>query len=145
MTRHRSCCPRRHSPSRHSPSHHPPQSEGGAFHRKHFTQAILGYARSANFSGNIVFTTRLLGLNNGDKGAAMELLRLAREGGMSASLVDPSEVARSSLSGQLCSSENVHRPCGNGGGHQCTPSVPDVVAWELQKQLVGERHRDPKQ
>lgn len=110
-------------------------SEGGTFHQRHFRQGILGFARTSNFSGNLVLTTRLLGQTNDDRPAVMALMRMASTAGMDATLVDPSEVARWSVGGQLCSSENVRRPCANGGGHQCTPSVPDLVAWEIQKHL----------
>ena len=116
-----------------------PQSEGGTFHRKHFAQGILTYARDANFSGNLVLTTRLLGLNNSDKGGALELMRLARSAGIATTFVDPSEVVRTRVGGRLCSSENVRRPCEDGGGHQCTPGVPDLIAWEIQRGLRGRR------
>lgn len=38
-------------------------------------QSILQFARQAGFRGNLVLTTRLLGLSNADKLATLELVR----------------------------------------------------------------------
>lgn len=67
-------------------------------------------------------------------------MKMAEKAGLKATIVDPSAVARTQVAGELCSSENLDFPCQGGGGHQCTPSLPDVIAWELQKHLSAARH-----
>ena len=92
-----------------------------------------------------VFTSRILGAQNGDKRMVTSLMQLAREAGIEHTFVDPSEVVLEALNGSFCSQES--RPaCSDSrrGDHQCTPGTPDVISWKVQKHLKGSERTRPE-
>jgi len=110
-----------------------PAGRDKTFFVDYFRQNILGFARTAGFIGSIIFTTRFHAEPLESK-TIIKFLKMSKSAGIGATFVSPNDVVRRTLKNQWCG-DKPHNLCTSAGGHQCIPSVPDVVAWEIQRNM----------
>jgi len=102
-----------------------------------FQEDIIGFARGSGFAGNVV----LSGWYSSDTVsedvlAAQKMEVIAKANGVQTKSVFPEEVVRKKLENEWCGpSSECFKTYSLAQGHQCIPSVPDVVAWEIYHNL----------
>jgi len=106
------------------------------FFQDKFVEDIVDFARGDGFSGKIVFT----GWHSSDPYAldvlaAREMKDIAESKGIKVANVFPYDVVKKRLDSHWCGPSEECLNSSVAAGHQCIPSVPDVVAWEILSQL----------
>jgi len=107
-----------------------------SFFKDKFVEDIVDFARGDGFAGNVVFTSwHSADTFARDVVAAREMMDIAESKGIRASNVFPFNVVKDRLDNHWCGPSEECLNSSIAAGHQCIPSVPDVVAWEIFSQL----------
>jgi len=108
----------------------------GRFFVNKFVEDIVGFAKGAGFVGNVVLTSwHSIDIWAPDVRAAREILPIAAREGIEISTAFSMDIVAEKLNNHWCGPDGECRNFNTSAGHQCIPSVPDVVAWNISSRL----------
>jgi len=114
------------------------------FYMAKFREDIMGFARREGWRGNLLFTSWLsLDPWSNDVLAAQEMIKIAHDAGINASIAFAGDAVRKRINNDWCGPSEECRNVSGGAAHQCIPGTPDVIAWELQSHLLDPPPRLP--
>mmetsp|Transcript_9223 Transcript_9223/g.16001 ORF Transcript_9223/g.16001 Transcript_9223/m.16001 type:complete len:198 (+) Transcript_9223:1-594(+) len=117
-----------------------PDASAHDFYVDRFVEDVIKFGRGAGFAGNVVLTNWF----SSDEWApavtaAKQMKTIAESYGISATLVLAFDVIKEKLANDWCGPSEECTNYSLAAGHQCIPSTPDVISWEILKHLRSSR------
>jgi len=109
------------------------RSNASTFWVDAFRSDIIEFALGAGFSGILLFVDMFTRKRRGTE----KLVEMSQRSGIQTHHLQPAATVKSIFRGSWCCSDPARGgSCANETGHQCIPSIPDFVAWDVARLLT---------